>query len=70
MSGANIDYTSVPFCCASLKLQVCDKLAAQMLFHAFALAKIKPTKTQVEFMKNFHRFDECGGEATLNSYPK
>ena len=63
--GANLDYCCWPLRCSSLKIKVDDQLAAQLLFHAFAVAKINPTKAQIKFIQNFHRFDECGGENTI-----
>ena len=67
MRGANIDYSAWQLSCRSLNVKVCDKIAAQLLFHAFAIAKINPTDEQIEFIKNFHKFDECGGIAKLTS---
>ena len=63
---ANLDYSAWPLQCSSNKAIVCDKIAAQLLYHAFAVAKIKPTKAQIDFMaKNFHRYNECGGIETI-----
>jgi hypothetical protein len=66
LRGANLDYSAWPLRCSSLKAKVCDKISAQLLFHAFAVSSVIPTTEQLEFMqRNFHRFDECGGAATV-----
>jgi uncharacterized protein YjbI with pentapeptide repeats len=66
LSDANLDYSAWPLQCSSLKAKVCDKISAQLLFHAFAVSSVIPTTEQLEFMqRNFHRFDECGGAATV-----
>jgi len=65
LTGADIDYSAWPLQCTSLKAIVDDRVAAQLLFHAFAVSGINPTLEQVEFMRNFHRFDECGGAGRL-----
>ena len=69
LDGANIDYTGWPLRCSSLTTNVCDKIAAQLLFHAFAVARINPTDEQITFIRNFHRFDECGGVNRLVKKP-
>jgi hypothetical protein len=69
LTRAVLDYSAWPLCCNSLHAIVDDRIAAQLLFHAFTVARIKPTKTQIEFIKKFHRFDECGGAVTLNRQP-
>jgi uncharacterized protein YjbI with pentapeptide repeats len=66
LSGANLDYSAWPLQCSSLKAKVSDKISAQLLFHAFAVSSVIPTTEQLEFMqRNFHRFYECGGAATV-----
>jgi uncharacterized protein YjbI with pentapeptide repeats len=66
LRGADLDYSAWPLRCSSLKAKVCDKISAQLLFHAFAVSSVIPTTEQLEFMeRNFHRFDECGGAATV-----
>lgn len=65
LTDANVDYCGWPLRCSSLSIKVSDNVAAQLLFHAFAVARINPTEEQIEFIKNFHRFDECKGVETL-----
>ena len=66
--GADIDYSSIPLQCTSLTIKVCDKISAQLLYHAFAVSKLQPTPEQITFMeKNFHRYYECGGKKTICS---
>jgi hypothetical protein len=66
LRGADLDYSTWPLQCSSLKAKVCDKISAQLLFHAFAVSSVIPTTEQLEFMeRNFHRFDECVGAATV-----
>jgi hypothetical protein len=66
LRDADLDYSAWPLRCSSLKVKVCDKISAQLLFHAFAVSAVIPTDEQVEFMrKNFHRFVECGGADTI-----
>jgi hypothetical protein len=65
LAGANLDYCCWPLRCSSLRVKTCDRLSAQLLFHAFAVARINPTNEQINFIRNFHRFDECGGVDTL-----
>jgi len=62
LSKADLDYSCWPLWCGTLDVKLCDKLQAQLLFHAFKVSKIKPTEEQKEFIKkNFHRYEECGG---------
>jgi len=71
LRGADLDYSSWPLRCSSLKARVCDKISAQLLFHAFAVSAVIPTDEQVEFMRvNFHRFVECGGVDTITVKPE
>jgi hypothetical protein len=65
LRGANVDYSAWPLACRSIGALVDDQIAAQLLFHAFAVAGINPTKKQIEFMKAFNHFEECGGSKTL-----
>jgi hypothetical protein len=63
LSGADLDYSVWPLMCTSLYAKVDFKISAQLLYHAFAGSSIKPTQEQIEFMaKNFHRYNECGGD--------
>ena len=66
LTRANLDYSSWPLWCYSLKAKVDDRISAQLLYHAFAVSVAIPTEEQIEFMeRNFHRYAECGGRATL-----
>ena len=66
LSGADLDYSAWPLQCSSLKAKVCNKISAQLLYHAFAVSAVIPTDEQVKFMRvNFHRFVECGGADTI-----
>jgi hypothetical protein len=50
---------------SSLSTVVDNQIAAQLLFHAFAVARIEPTAEQLKFISNFRRFNECGGADIL-----
>ena len=65
LNGASLDYSAWPLWCGSLTARVDNRIAAQLLFHAFAVARINPTEEQLTFIRNFHRFDECGGVERL-----
>ena len=65
LTDADLDYCCWPLRCSSLRVKTCDRLSAQLLFHAFAVARINPNPEQIEFIRNFHRFDECGGIDTI-----
>ena len=62
LSGVDLDYSCWPLWCgtAHSSIKVCDKIKAQLLYHAFIVTSdttMKPTKEQVEFIeKNFHRY--------------
>ena len=65
LNGASLDYSAWPLWCGSLTARVDNRIAAQLLFHAFAVARINPTEEQLTFIRNFYRFDECGGVERL-----
>jgi hypothetical protein len=64
LRNANLDYSAWPLCCGTShsSIKVCDKLKAQLLYHAFIVSsptEIKPTSEQLAFIeKNFHRYEE------------
>jgi hypothetical protein len=73
LTSADLDFSVWPLWCKSLSAKIDNKLAAQLLFHAFAVSKdmIPPTKAQTAFMaKHFHRFAECGGAETITAKKK
>jgi hypothetical protein len=56
LTCADLDYCAWPLRCSSLNVKVCNKIAAQLLFHSFAVSALIPTAEQVEFMRrSFHR---------------
>jgi uncharacterized protein YjbI with pentapeptide repeats len=65
LRGAYLDYAAWPLRYSSLSTVVDNQIAAQLLFYAFAVADIEPTAEQIEFIKNFRRFNECGGADRL-----
>ena len=67
LRGANLDYSTWPLWCdtADSEIQVCDKIAAQLLYHALIVTspnnKKLITKEIKEFIeKNFHRYNDAG----------
>jgi uncharacterized protein YjbI with pentapeptide repeats len=66
LRGADLDYSCWPLQCSSLRAITDNCIAAQLLYHAFAVSSINPTEEQIKFMSdNFHRFTECGGVETI-----
>jgi hypothetical protein len=59
LCGAAVDYSCWPLSCKTIGVKICKKIQAQLLYHAFINSEIKPTKKQIEFIKdNFHRYSE------------
>lgn len=62
LSGANIDFSSWPLHCCSLKVILDDKIKAQLLYHVISVSDISFfTSEQINFANTFHRvlFGDC-----------
>ena len=55
--GANIDFAAWPLWCGSKDVKIDERIARQLLAHAFQVAGqfCPPTPEQVEFCNGFHR---------------
>lgn len=71
MRDANIDYSAWPLWCGSLKANVDDRIAIQLLYHTLSVVQHSPyvsdnvkrtllTSEVVEVANRFHFVDECG----------
>jgi hypothetical protein len=71
LKGANIDHSTWPMWCGSLKAHVDDRIAVQLLYHTLSVVQYSPyvsedikrtllTPDVVEVANRFHRVDECG----------
>ena len=71
MRDANIDYSAWPLWCGSLKTNVDDRIAIQLLYHTLSVVQHSPyvsdnvkrtllTSEVVEVANRFHFVDECG----------
>ena len=57
LRGANLDFSCWPLWCGTSKVTVDEKIAKQLLAHAFAIVQpfMQPTEEQVKFCNEFHR---------------
>ncbi|MDY6958315.1 MAG: pentapeptide repeat-containing protein, partial [Halobacteriota archaeon] len=57
LRGANLDFSVWPLWCGSSNVKIDERLARQLLAHAFHVAKefCPPTQEQIEFCNGFHR---------------
>ena len=57
LSGANLDFSEWPLWCGSASVKIDERIARQLLAHAFSVARefCPPTIEQVEFCNQFHR---------------
>ena len=59
LRGANLDFSSWPLWCGSLKVITDDKIKAQLLYHVISVIGVdKFTDEQLEFANTFHRVGE------------
>lgn len=69
--GANLDYSCWPLWCGSLKAQIDDRIAVQLLYHLCSTVKYSPDVSKeikdfllsekgIELANRFHRVNECG----------
>lgn len=69
--GADIDYSSWPLWCGSLKARIDDRQARQLLYHVLSAVAYSDncsdnlkatllTKSNIAVANQFHRVDECG----------
>jgi uncharacterized protein YjbI with pentapeptide repeats len=65
LQGAYLDYAAWPLRYSSSSAIVDNQIAAQLLFYAFAVADIEPTAEQIDYIKNFRRFNEYDGADRL-----
>ena len=57
LHGADLDFSCWPLWCGTSKVTVDEKIAKQLLAHAFAIVQpfMQPTEEQVKFCNEFHR---------------
>ena len=71
LSGANLDYSSMPLSCKGLNVHIDDRLAIQHLYHlvrnvqyskntSAEMKKLCMLKSIVKKANEFHRVNECG----------
>ena len=71
LEGANIDCSTWPLWCGSLKAHVDDRIAVQLLYHTLSVVQYSPyvsedikrtllTPDVVDVANRFHHVDECG----------
>lgn len=71
LSGADLNYSAWPLWCGSLKAQIDDRIAIQLLYHLLSAVIHSPevskdvkktllTDELMELANEFHRVDECG----------
>ena len=69
--GANLDYSAWPLWCGSLKAQIDDRIAKQLLYHTLSAVQYSDnvsdeikaallTEDNIAVANQFHRVDECG----------
>lgn len=77
LKGANIDISTWPLWCDSLKAHVDDRIAIQLLYHALSVVQYSPyvsedikqtllTPEVVGVANRFHRVNECGELEAFN----
>ena len=59
LSDANIDFSCWPLWCGSENPKIDERIARQLLAHAFSVARelCPPTPEQVKFCNGFHRIE-------------
>ena len=74
LSEANLDFSTLPLWCGSLKMTVDKRIAAQIAYHFCRLACddaefLEARNSILKFANQFHRVNECGvlEEIKLNS---
>ena len=71
LNGANLDYSAWPLWCGSLKAQIDDRIAKQLLYHTLSAVQYSDnvsdeikaallTEDNIAVANQFHRVDECG----------
>ena len=71
LNGANLDYSAWPLWCGSLKAQIDDRIAKQLLYHTLSAVQYSDnvsdeikaallTETNIAVANQFHRVNECG----------
>ena len=57
LHGADIDYTAWPLWCGSINVKIDERIARQLLYHAFVVARgfCEPTDEIKDFINGFHR---------------
>ena len=60
LRGANLDYSSWPLWCGSLRAIIDDKIEAQLLYHLISVSNHRGlfTQAQLDFANKFHRVGE------------
>ncbi|WP_251390629.1 pentapeptide repeat-containing protein [Mediterraneibacter agrestimuris] len=74
LRGADLDFSTLPLWCGSLKMTVDKRIAAQIAYHFCRLVCddvefLEARNSILKFANKFHRVDECGvlEEIKLNS---
>lgn len=58
LRNANIDFCSFPIWCGSIGIRLCDRLKAQLLYHALINTELATQEQKKFIKKNFHRYNE------------